>query len=375
MVGAAEVGNLAELREDWASRFQTQGSACEGLGSHLYARLMEIIADDIRSGGPSWDVISDFSGLRYGQMGPLRLVGGAHRLAVSGEAPEWAALMPSCGGEPPAEIERLRQAWLGLVDAHPDALRSAMGREVQTNEVGRSAGLALALASTGFDECALIELGCSGGLNLRLDRFESDLAEVVLGEAGSALRLAPEMRSMVHGPGGALGLDPGLRIPEITSRVGIDPHPIDASSDEGSWTLSSFVWPDQTERFRRLTAALEIAATCPVELVKVSSDPDGPDTADALRSVLDLEGPRAVQHSIVWQYIPTTVRWKLCRALEEAGRAATPDSPLAWIRYEPDEWNRARAAIWLRTWPGGADRLIAHVDFHGRWLEPVPTLT
>lgn len=392
MDGAAGAVSLADLRADWAERFRTQGNACEGLGSHLYARLMAIIADDVRVAGSSWDVISDYSGLRFGQMGPLRLVAAAHRLAVSGSAPGWAALLPSCGGVPPRSDEQLRQTWLDLVEAHSEALRAGMGREVQTNEVGRSAGLGLALASSRFDACTLIELGCSGGLNLRLDRYESHIGDVVLGESGSVLRLTPEIGLPAGGPDGAPSLDPALQLPQITARIGIDPHPIDASGDDGRWTLSSFVWPDQTERFERLAGALGIAAVCPVELVKVSSGPAGAptgdpgpeadesrsgapqlsDTAEALRSALDTDGARAVQHSIVWQYIPTALRWKLTNVIEEAGRSSTSASPLAWIRYEPDEWNRTRAAIWLRTWPGGSDRLVAHVDFHGRWIAPVP---
>ncbi len=25
--------------------------------------------------------------------------------------------------------------------------------------------------------------------------------------------------------------------------------------------------------------------------------------------------------------------------------------------------------LWLRLWPGGETRLLAHADFHGAWLE------
>ena len=75
-------------------------------------------------------------------------------------------------------------------------------------------------------------------------------------------------------------------------------------------------------------------------------------------------------HSIVWQYVPTEVRWRITEAIEAAGSAATDEEPLAWVRYEPDEWDRRRAAVRLRRWPDGGDRLVAHVDYHGRWLAP-----
>lgn len=371
-----------ETREEWANRFDAQSVACHQLGSDLYGRLLALIATDIRDDGPSWKVMSSAAYLRFGQAGPLRLVGAAHRLALSGAAPDWASSLPSCDGSPPDDDGTLRDAWLSLVAAHGDELRAGLTREVQTNEVGRSAGLGLALASTGFETCRLIELGCSGGLNLRLDRFRIDLGELILGDRESQLRITPEMVGRVvvgrelagsesAGSGlGASGLGGGrdlqLGLPLITERIGIDPNPIDATTEEGRWTLSSFVWPDQVARFKRLTAALRIADECPASLVRTD------DTVGALSAALETTGPRAVQHSIVWQYIPTSVRWEITATIESAGRNATVDSPLSWIRYEPDEWDRSRAAIWLRTWPGGADRLIAHVDYHGRWIEPVP---
>ncbi|MGB3411262.1 MAG: DUF2332 domain-containing protein [Microthrixaceae bacterium] len=368
---AGEVSS-AEARKEWAGRFDAQSVACHQLGSALYGRLLEIIAGDIRADGPSWEVLSGNAGLRFGQAGPLRLVGAAHRMAISGAAPGWASMLPSCGGTAPTDDSTLRDAWLSLVAAHGDELRAGLGREVQTNEVGRSAGLGLGLASTGFATCRLIELGCSGGLNLRLDRFAIDLGELVLGDSESDLRVAPDMGGSDMGGSGAIasaavaGPDPLLELPMITDRIGIDPHPIDATTEEGRWTLSSFVWPDQVARFERLTAALRIAGECPASLVRTD------DTVGALADALAVDGARVVQHSIVWQYIPTAVRWKITATIESAGRNATDESPLAWVRYEPDEWDRSRAAIWLRTWPGGADRLIAHVDYHGRWLEPIP---
>jgi hypothetical protein len=53
--------------------------------------------------------------------------------------------------------------------------------------------------------------------------------------------------------------------------------------------------------------------------------------------------------------------------------AGSLERPLVWVRFEPDEWDRTRAAVWVRSWPDGGDRLVAHADFHGRWLAPVPS--
>lgn len=352
-------------RTVWAERFDQQAVACEGLGSPLCARLLSLIADEVRAGTATWDVVAARADLRFGQAGTLRLVGAAHRLALAGDAPEWASLLPSCGGTPPDDDGALLVGWRALVDLHGAELVVGMGREVQTNEVARAAGLALALAETRFTETRLVELGCAGALNLHLDRFDVELGGIVLGSAGSPVDLRPEILGQLGGL-----RHQGLTLPRITERIGIDPHPIDATTEDGRLTLLSFVWPDQEERLARVAAAIDVAAASPVELITSATSAPG-DTADVLADVLDRGGPSVVQHSIVWQYLPAGVRWRITTELEEAGRSATAESPLGWVRYEPDEWNRLRAAVWLRTWPHGGDRLIAHVDYHGRWLAPV----
>ena len=401
---ADEVAGPAE----WAGRFEQQGRACEELGSPLWGRLMAIIAADVAAEGPSWSVVRARSDLRFGQAGPLRLVGAAHRLGLSGAAPDWAALLPSCGGHaPPADTdgdEVLRSAWQAVVSGHRDELIAGLDREVQTNEVGRAAALGYAHAVAlngsrsggGFrpqttettaethrqaatPPARLVELGCSGGLNLRLDRFRLDLTGgpggdaavngAVLGDPDGPVRLAPQVRAPLEA--GADGA--ALRPIALVERIGIDPHPIDPTTDEGRLTLLSFVWPDQVERFERLAAAIDLARSVPAELIATA----GRSTADVLSDVLSTPAPDGaatiVQHSIVWQYIPTDQRRFVTEAIESAGARATPECPLVWVRFEPDEWDRTRVAVWARSWPEGGDRLVAHADFHGRWLAPVPS--
>lgn len=416
--------------EEWAARFDHQSASCAMLGSPLWAALLGIVRDDlappadgsdVRRGARSlsWSVLRERAELRFGQLGPLRLAGAAHRVGLSGAAPEWAALLPSCGGTAPADDDagrsELRDAWFALVAGHREELVAGLDREVQTNEVGRAAPLcfahAVALAridpgsrtrsgsgpSTPNEGAArstrpadaprqpaavgpparLVEIGCSGGLNLRLDRFRSDLSgstsagstdRVVLGDPQSRVRLAPEVLAP---------LPDGLVTVPLVERIGIDPHPIDPTSGDGRLTLLSFVWPDQSERFERLAAAIDLAGEVPATLVPVG----GATTADVLDDVLagaigGVVSPGVatiVQHSIVWQYIPIDQRPAVTAVLERAGRGATPESPLVWVRFEPDEWDRTRVAVWVRRWPEGGDRLVAHADFHGRWIAPVPS--
>lgn len=374
MTGAGETGH--DQWSPWAGRFEAQSLSCRYLGSDVYARLMTMLARDVRHGGVTRELLAGVTGLRFGDAVPLRLVAAAHLVALEGRAERWAAMLPSCSGTVPDDDQILWDGWSSVVAANRDELVEGVTLDVQTNEVGRSAGLALAIARTGFRACELVEIGCSGALNLRLDRYRVELGDRVLGDPRSVLVLSPEMRGAspagqvgvdrATGPIGGVNVDPtdDLALPTITSRTGIDPHPIDVTTQTGRLRLESFLWPDQDERVERLRQAISIAALTPVDLITTD------DTAGALAAVLEAAGPRVVMHSIVWQYIPKEMRWAITTAIEAAGDRATVESPLAWIRYEPDEWNRARAAIWLRTWPDGGDRLVAHADYHGRWLSP-----
>lgn len=350
----------------WADRFGAQSISCADLGSDLYARLMSLLADDVRSGGVTWKMlvgVRGVAGLRFGDAVPLRLAAAAHLLALDGAAPQWAAVLPSCGGTVPRDDAALWDVWTSMAALHHDELAEGLLHDVQTNEVGRSAGLGYALSRSGMDRTRLIEIGCSGALNLRLDRYRIDLGDRVIGDPGSALVVRPEIRGAgCDGRPEAVG---SARLPRVVGRVGIDPEPIDVTNKQGRTRLESFVWPDQGSRMEQLRSAMALAGQVPVHLIRTG------ETASALESVLAEQGPRSVMHSIVWQYIPTDLRREITAVIEEAGARATSNSPLAWIRYEPDEWNRARAAIWLRTWPQGGDRLVAHADYHGRWLQPI----
>ena len=377
---------------DWAGRCTQQAESCAELGSPLYARLLSLLAIEVAQTGPTWEVIAPWAELRFGQAGPLRLLGAAHRLALSGAAPSWARVLPSCGGEVPITNGELISVWSELVRTHGQELSDGLDYEVQTNEVARSAGLALGLASTAFNSARLVELGCSAGLNLRLDQFCIELASTgdsegvgssskLLGDPRSTVRISPELRTAAPNQLGQL--------PRVTERIGIDPHPLDATTEQGRLQLLGFVWPDQLQRIERCKAAIKIASSVPAVLMQsalmqsadsasegetqqVSARPPValPDTAELLESLLADEQPTVIQQSIVWQYIPPELRWRITAVIEAAGRRATPEAPLAWVRFEPDEWDRKRAAVWLRTWPTGTDCLVAQVDYHGRWIAP-----
>ena len=238
-------------------------------------------------------------------------------------------------------------------------LRELVHRPVQTNEVGRCAALL-----GGFVEVArrtglplrLLEVGAAAALILRWDHYFYEGGHAGWGDPDS-----PERISNVFGD-----VYPRLDVSTgIEERHGCDTSPIDPATDEGALTLPSYVWPDQMERFRR-TAAIDVARRVPAPV-------DRANAADWIEAALargDSGVATVVYHSIVWQYLSNADRARFKRVMAAAGQAATHDSPLAWLRFEP---GRNIAEVRLRLWPGSKDQLLARSGFHGKpvyWLAP-----
>ena len=64
-------------------------------------------------------------------------------------------------------------------------------------------------------------------------------------------------------------------------------------------------------------------------------------------------------------YLSPEARRSLETTLEQAGRSGR----LAFLTTtRPDDESHSFWALRLTTWPGG-ERLLAHMDFHGAWVE------
>src|SRR5256884_3121653 len=265
--------------------------ACSGMGSPFYADLLDRMADDVLAGGPVGRFLADRLDTSYEEAVPLRFLGGVHRLGLAGRAPELAARFPSVGGD--GDAAAAWPALLSVLDTHADAVRDALTRPPQTNEVGRSAalvgGFLVVAGDTGLP-LRVLEVGSSAGLNLRFDRYWYESDGTGYGDAASPVRFA------------GLWADgqPPFGVPiTIADRRGCDRDPIDARTEDGRLTLLSYVWPGQTERFAMLRAALEVARDLPVPI-------DRADIPEWLVRQLPEPATRratVVFHSITWQYL------------------------------------------------------------------------
>lgn len=299
--------------------------------------------------------MNNWAGLSLGDAMPLRVAGGLHYLFLSGEErrlePAYAGLMTDQNA-----IDAIVAEMAEMYDAR---LMPWLDGPPQTNEAGRSASIMaglLWLSGQLGPRFELNELGASAGVNTMMERYFYDLGGVTVGPERSPMRIVPEWR----------GAPPPQGQVDIASIRGCDVKPVDLSDPEQALRLKSFVWPDAQERMGRIDAAINLAGQQPPDVVRQ-------DAADFVRDMLERpqeEGvTRTLYHSVMWQYLPEHTRAAITEAMEDAGRAATSDKPLAWVRLETNR-KTFRHELSIRYWPGGEEWVqLGEAHPHGAWVE------
>jgi hypothetical protein len=344
-------------------RFQRDGEAT----SPMYRHLLTVTYEDVERDGPCADVLANApAGVNpILEAMPLRFLGGLHRIVLEGRAPDLAECYPSVGGRfAPDDPDDLDQRFLAAVEEHRDELIESLARGLQTNEVGRCAALLLGFLTVARETALplrVLELGASAGLNLRWDRYryEGGVEGEAWGDPSSPLRFQ------------GIYVDPlpHLDIAAVVAeRSGCDRDPIDATTENGSLTLRSFVWPDQLDRLAALDAALALAASVPVSVEQA----DAGDWVEAQLSVARPGVVTVVYHSIVWQYLSPQKRAHIQHTIERAGAMATGGAPVAWLRMEPGRDPRKSAEVRVTRWPDGRERVVARTGYHGRPVRSAP---
>ncbi|HEY2298404.1 MAG TPA: DUF2332 domain-containing protein [Jatrophihabitans sp.] len=235
-----------------------------------------------------------------------------------------------------------------------DGLSATMlARRTQTNEALRCTAY-LPVLATLPQPLALLEVGASAGLCLRLDRYAYRYDDrPALGS--SSLVLQCRTTGPVQLP---------RQVPSVVWRRGLDLNPLDVTSEEDMGWLRSLVWPEQTARFEVLRQAIEIARRDPVEIVR------GDLTTDLLEVAAD--APRhatlVVLHSAVLAYLDGPQR-ALFRAELDAIRG---DRPLVWLSNEGpgvcvDFPSPEGAAVPFVLARDGVP--LAYTSPHGDWLD------
>ncbi|QFZ16797.1 DUF2332 domain-containing protein [Saccharothrix syringae] len=348
-----------------AELFLDAARSCQG-HSPLTHALLVAAAGDLARGGVTARVMAGAECDRQGTVPGLRFAGALHRLVLEGRAPALAAHYPTAGGEP--DLRTLWDDVLPVLHEHADELRAAIASTVvQTNEPGRSAPLfgglqtathlaAVAAGRRTRFPVRLLEVGASGGLNLRPHRIAYLVDGVKLGDPGSAFALDPRWTGRPPAD-----LDHNLR---LVRRAGCDLDPVDVTTEDGRLHLQSFVWADQVHRFERLRAALDLAQLDPVPVRRAA----GPEWLAEQLARPERDVLTVVWHSVVWQYTSPADRAMGRAVLADAAGRATPMAPLALLVYEPRRTHGAdpyQFQLLLKLWPAGVSLRLGSGAGHG----------
>ena len=188
-----------------------------------------------------------------------------------------------------------------------DAIRPIiLSRSTQTNEPGRCACLLPALAQ--FEEpLAIIEVGAAAGLCLIPDRYGYDYGRAQLPTVEDGAPVFP-CKASDQTP-----IPPSL--PKITWRAGLDLNPLDVRSDEDMQWLKTLVWPEQTDRFSRLEAAIAVARRDPPNVIAG----DLLEATEALAAQAPTDARLVIFHTAVLNYVAPEVRKEFATLVNDIG--------------------------------------------------------
>src|SRR6185436_6599667 len=203
---------------------QVMGRACTL--ADLYRRFGEV---DAAETSPLYERVAvalseSDDALRAIQTAPARnrhptvILAALHDLALAGRAPALAAAYAAADGD--AAADAAIDTLLRMTDS---VVAIAVRRRTRTNETGRCAVLYPAIAEAarrvGANAVGLIDIGCSAGLNLNVDR---------VGITYSNGQSLGDLSSTVQQSASIVGDRPipTHAMPEVVARIGIDIEPL-----------------------------------------------------------------------------------------------------------------------------------------------------
>ncbi|MFN7693276.1 MAG: DUF2332 family protein [Burkholderiales bacterium] len=288
-----------------------------------------------------------------------------------------AAYYASCGGTR-APDARLPDCLRDFVRHRREPLLALLrSRATQTNEIGRAAVLWAALQQLagimGQRELALLDFGCSAGLNLGVDDVHVADGAGGYGAADDGRR--PCLALQWRGARPAIVAEPARW--RLAARVGADLAPIDPSDTAQARWLQACLWPGDAARRERLQRALAQAAARRDVLLR------GQD-ALALLAAQPLPGEAlpVLFNAWVLPYLDDAA-WQRHK---EAARALVIERGWAWISAEPLARSPLRAAparpageppgsatLWSLHWRNAqgalCEQALAWSHPHGRWAQ------
>jgi hypothetical protein len=304
---------------------------------------------------------------------------------LAGPTNDFSQYFPSVGGTR-APDSALAAALDDFVAAQSGELTALLAsRHTQTNEIGRCAVLWPALcalaAGRGQRSLALLDFGCSAGLNLGVDHFRYDYGAFSLG-AAAAPGVPTIVCRAVGARAGALR-DCERSAPTLVVRAGVDPAAVDVFDATQVRWLRACLWPYDRERAARFEQALAIAQR---ERFAVRRCDDCAAAIEPWFDTLPAGVLPVVFNSWVLHYLDTATR----QAHVAFMRDLVQRRRIEWLSAEGAHITLGDAAFeavgdaqvtddavakgtqWWLTSPGDAScslTLLARSHPHGRWLQ------
>jgi hypothetical protein len=346
--------------------------------SPLYAHLAERAAEDEAIAGLLTAASPEFAQATL-------LFAAVHRVLQANPFHELINYYPSLGGTYGVDGTTWNLFRSFVLD-RVDAIRTLIATHTtQTNEVGRAALIYPALgivAREAKGPVGLLEVGCSAGLLLNLDRYGYRYQTE---QAGQLVAGPPKHTVGLHC---ALSLAEGAMIPllpkkiAVGARVGLDRDPVDLTDEDRYAWLEACIWADQPERQRQFAAAAAAQRGNRPELITGDAIEDLPAAAERIPEEL----PLVVLTSLAMLYLNPEQQAAFLAAL---GKLAARRR-VHWISHEeystalahvlPDRADLRRdrdepsfGVLGIVHWPDGAPvgRALARTNWHGQrmtWL-------
>lgn len=210
-------------------------------------------------------------------------------------------------------------------------------RTVQTNDPGRAIGWGLAARHAPNNGFALVDLGCSGGLNLVADHVAMGWI-VDDGKLDARDFPAPRMR------------------------LGLDSQPVDVADGRSLRWLRACTWPGDQRRVQHLERAINAAGRVRPTVRQHRLGVDS--TTNVLRAVEDAHDvPVIAFQSVVRDYMSPDEREVHAAEMREW---ADDGERHIWVTLEPGPDPAAAQPAEVRVTSQGEEWLIARTEYHPR---------
>jgi hypothetical protein len=256
---ALSLYDAASLARDFRDFAATR---CRDFGSELYEKISLAIADD--------EEMLQLAGFAHRKPVPHLFMAAVHYLLLQGAPhPLYYFYYPDESGS----IKSPDKAFPNFKDfclQHTDEIKEILThRMVQTTHVTRCSALlpAFSLIADQYAQgkpLALVEFGSSAGLNLFWDGY----GYTYHSRNGAPVRVGIDSKIQVDCELRGSKRPHNLAIPQVSSRIGMDLHPIDVhDSKEVAW-LQALIWPEHRKHSMLLQESAELARAQSVKVLE-----------------------------------------------------------------------------------------------------------